>query len=184
MSRTGIGVDSGPGTSGDTTGGEEEVAGNGLPIFMDNSTLNLTVLRMVVNQMSPQEINQLLRELNVDSIDDLFSPRSAMQEKTYEEMLMEYPDYQLRKMLLLYIPPILVILGTFGNILSFIILMRRSMRNFSTYVYLAVLSITDTLILFTGLLPLWISELTSVVIRAQSDWMCTLTNVVGYMASD
>ncbi|ELU02434.1 hypothetical protein CAPTEDRAFT_111639, partial [Capitella teleta] len=81
-------------------------------------------------------------------------------------------------------PPILLILGTFGNIFSFIILKRKAMLKFSTYFYLMVLAIADTLVLHIGLLRLWIGELTGYDLKDQADWICKLTNVVGYTVSD
>ena len=65
--------------------------------------------------------------------------------------MMEYRDYYLHKVLLLYVPPVLLIIGTIGNVLSFCVLMRRAMRRTSTYNYLAILALTDTLVLFVGL---------------------------------
>lgn len=151
--------------------------------FLDSS-LNLTVLRMVVSDLPEYQLSLLLHQFNVSSIDELLNQTSKSQEKSYEEQLLEFPEYRMTKHLLLYIPPVLLIFGIFGNIVSFLILMRRSMRKLSTYVYLAVLSVTDTLILLIGLLPLWIGELTDLVMRDQSDWICKLTNVAGYTASD
>lgn len=104
--------------------------------------------------------------------------------RSYERHLMQYVEYRILKYLLLYIPPILLILGTVGNILSFIILMRRSMRKFSTYIYLAILSITDTLVLYIGLLRLWIGELNGFDVKNQADWICKLISVAGYTVSD
>lgn len=81
-------------------------------------------------------------------------------------------------------PPILILLGTFGNIFSFIILKRKAMLKFSTYFYLMILALADTLVLYVGLLRLWIGELTRHDIRDTSDWLCKLTNVIGYTVSD
>lgn len=106
-----------------------------------------------------------------------------MHVRPYEEPLLEYKEYVLQKRLLLYVPPILLVLGVVGNLLSFIILMRRSMRGCSTYLYLAVLSITDTLVLIVGLLRLWVGELTGYDPRDHTNGMCKAINVVGYTIS-
>ena len=104
--------------------------------------------------------------------------------RSYEREMMQYVEYRILKYLLLYVPPILLLLGTIGNILSFVILMRRSMRKLSTYIYLAVLSITDTLVLYIGLLRLWIGELSGFELKNQTDWICKLISVAGYTVSD
>lgn len=83
-----------------------------------------------------------------------------------------------------YIPPIIIILGTFGNIMSFIILSRKQMRKHSTYTYLAVLSITDLFVLCVGLLKIWVEEFTGYSIQAQHDWSCRTFVVLLYTASD
>ena len=107
-----------------------------------------------------------------------------MHVKKYEESLMLYDEYRIHKILLLYLPPTIVILGTFGNVFSFIILRRKTMIKFSTYFYLAVLAVADTLVLYIGLLRLWIGELTGYDLKEQADWLCKLTNVLGYTVSD
>lgn len=73
----------------------------------------------------------------------------------YEQQLMQYDLYRVQKHLLACLPPIIIVLGTFGNIFSFFILRRKAMLKFSTYFYLMVLALADTLVLYIGLLPLW-----------------------------
>ena len=73
-----------------------------------------------------------------------------MAEKTYEEALQNYTAFRLHKRLMLQVSPILLVFGTIGNILSFVTLARRAMRNCTSHIYLAVLAITDTLVLYIG----------------------------------
>ena len=63
---------------------------------------------------------------------------------------MVYAEFRAHKHFMLYIPPILMVLGTVGNGLAFAVLTRRAMRRYCSYVYLAFLAITDTLILYVG----------------------------------
>lgn len=98
--------------------------------------------------------------------------------------MMDYPEYRLLKYLLVYIPPVLIILGTFGNVVSFIVLRRRAMSKVSSYLYLASLAIADSLVLYIGLLRLWLDELTGVNFQDNSEWLCKLTMFLGYLASD
>lgn len=167
-------------------GGDSSVPGEGAVNRYGHqveSSVNITELRLILSRLPPGEQYQLLQQLNVSSFEELFN-NSKMYIHSYEESLMQYTEYRILKHLLLIVPPILLILGTFGNIFSFIILMRRSMRKFSTYIYLAMLSITDTLVLYIGLLRLWVGELTGVDIKDKSDWICKVINVVGYTVSD
>ncbi len=109
-------------------------------------------------------------------------------EREYAQLPKDQPDEDVYKhyhdVLMTYIPPILLILGTFGNVLSFIILTRRPMRRVSTYLYLAVLSVMDTLVLQVGLLRLWIGTLTGVEIKNLASWVCKSVTALGYTVSD
>ena len=96
---------------------------------------------------------------------------------------MQYFDYWLHKVLLFYIPPILLIIGTIGNVLSCCVLVRQAMRRTSTYNYLAVMAFTDMLVLYVGLMRLWIGELTGMDIKDDAEWCCKFISVAGYTVS-
>ena len=51
----------------------------------------------------------------------------------------------------------LLIVGTFGNILSFIVFSQNALRKSSTFRYLALLSLMDLLVLYSGLLDLFLT---------------------------
>ncbi len=104
--------------------------------------------------------------------------------KPYEETLMQFAAYRLHKKLLLYAPPVLLILGTLGNVFSVVVLTRKSMRRRSTYFYLIVLAVTDTVVLYVGLLRLWLGELTGEDVRNTADWACKVISFLGYALSD
>lgn len=179
-----------PGGSSGNSGGTGSNSFNALAASLTNPTpilrtRNLTVLLQILQSLSATELEQLYSEIDVEDRNELLSIlQPTMHVKSYEQNLMQYGDYKLHKQLLLYVPPILVILGTFGNISSFIILKRKAMLKFSTYFYLMILAIADTLVLYVGLLRLWIGELTGYDIRDEVNWLCKLTNVVGYTISD
>ena len=103
---------------------------------------------------------------------------------TCEDALMHFQEHRTSKLLLLYVPPILIILGTLGNLMSCVILCRKAMRKFSTYTYLAVLSLTDTLVLHVGLMRLWVAQLTGYDVRDTAGWLCKVVNFTGYTVSD
>lgn len=98
----------------------------------------------------------------------------------------ENEDYyrKIQHGLLLYIPLFLVVVGTFGNIFSFIVLRQKSMPQLSTYFYLASLAITDTVVLYIGLFRLWLLEAIDFDLQDYADWSCKLIAVLGYTASD
>ncbi len=54
------------------------------------------------------------------------------------------------------VSPVLLVGGTAGNLLSGVVMLRPGLRELTTSVYLLVLALVDTLILYTGLLPKWI----------------------------
>ena len=102
--------------------------------------------------------------------------------QTYEEGFMQYPEYSLHKYLLFYVPPVLLIFGTFGNVVSFFILMKN-VKKASTYSYLSALAVMDLLVLYIGLLTLWIGQFTF-EIKNQANWLCKLIVFLGYVCSD
>ena len=165
-------------------------------------TLNFTTLLNALDNLTPGQLHVLYNELGLgvnskEAIRQILGSAAAADIGSnaddaklsngfamYEHNLMAYPEYRLNKTLLYYVPPVLLFLGTFGNLLSFIILMNRTMRKFSAYIYLAVLSLTDILVLYVGLLSMWVGELTSYYVRDQSDWSCKIYNVLGCTVSD
>jgi len=78
--------------------------------------------------------------------------------KPYERDLMDVEAYRLHKLLYVYLSPVIVVVGIVGNALSFIVLLQRPLRRVSTYCYLIVLAVADTLVLTVGLLPKWIKQ--------------------------
>jgi len=79
--------------------------------------------------------------------------------KPYErENLMDVEAYRLHKQLYVYVSPVIIIVGVVGNLLSFIVLVQRPFRHISTYCYLIVLAVADTVVLTAGLLPKWIEQ--------------------------
>lgn len=132
------------------------------------------------NQMShlSEEDRKLLEELQ-----KLCGAQDTSHITWYESLWIDYPEYMNpNRTLKLYVSPILLILGTFGNIFSFIIL-AKNMLKVSTYSYLAVLAIMDMLVLYIGLLRMWIGQFT-VDIQDTANWLCKAVNFLGYVSSD
>jgi len=80
--------------------------------------------------------------------------------KAYERDLMDIEAYRLHKQLYVYVSPVIVVVGVVGNLLSFVVLVHKSFRRVSTYCYLIVLAVADTVVLTAGLLPKWIEQVT------------------------
>ena len=72
----------------------------------------------------------------------------------------------------LYGSPILIVGGTLGNVLSFTVMLRKKIRNSTTSLYLLVLSVVDTVVLYTGLLRLYIKHSSGYDIRHSSSLAC------------
>ena len=108
----------------------------------------------------------------------------ALNEADHRKIAEAPIELQVQKAILLYVPIIIYIIGVVGNCLSFSVLVRRRMRRVSTYKYLAVLSVVDTIVLTLGLLQLWTGEVTGTSIRNYSDFSCKIVNALGYTVSD
>ena len=48
------------------------------------------------------------------------------------------------RMIVVVIVPVIIVLGTLGNVLSFIVMRRRLLRNVSTCFYMSILALVDT----------------------------------------
>lgn len=74
-----------------------------------------------------------------------------------------------------YLPPILIILGSIGNILTVLVMRRRVFRKTSIGFYISGYSITSLLTLYLFLGLEWIAHVThKKTIDNQSDWLCRL----------
>lgn len=69
---------------------------------------------------------------------------------------MSEPMYKLGVGILLWMLPIIITIGTIGNILSFVVMLQREMRQTSTFFYLAALAVADTVVLVMSALKTWI----------------------------
>ncbi|KAA0193123.1 G-protein coupled receptor [Fasciolopsis buskii] len=90
---------------------------------------------------------------------------------------------QFIRIIIYYVPPILFLIGSFGNILSFSVLSRRSVLYPSSYVYLAVLALADECVLLVGLLRQWIDRLAGRRLEDQHWVLCKVLNFTGVTAS-
>lgn len=80
--------------------------------------------------------------------------------------------------------PALIIFGSLCNIMTFIVMRRRRMRISSTCFYMAVLAVTDTLVLWTGCLNLWLHLMRFPIVVVQSNFTCKLVPFLFYIFAD
>ncbi|XP_071081116.1 probable G-protein coupled receptor 139 [Haliotis cracherodii] len=66
------------------------------------------------------------------------------------------PNQETAYLLWKIISPILLLLGTIGNLLSIVVLTRKAMRKSNMSKYLTCLAVADLAVLYVGLLPEWI----------------------------
>ncbi|XP_076470487.1 putative G-protein coupled receptor 139 [Babylonia areolata] len=135
-------------------------------------------------QLTEAEREYLYDQAQIASEEELLDLLNMLQHDTPQAQLWEFPEQQLRHHLLLYVPPIFIVMGTVGNLLSFVVLRCRAMVKVSSYQYLASLAVADSLVLYIGLLRLWLGEVTGTDFHDSTNWVCKLTISFGYMASD
>ena len=140
--------------------------------------INITSLFLEFGELADNE--EMYAEL-IDRLTKACAPPedpSSMRENLWNE----YPEYMRpNNFLRIYIPPVLLVLGTIGNLLSFVI-MAKNMLKVSTYSYLAVLAIMDLLVLYIGLLRMWIGAF-ALDIQHYSNLMCKTVTFLGYVSS-
>ena len=73
------------------------------------------------------------------------------------------------------VPPYIIAIGTFGNVISIVVLLRRNVRRRKVSVYLIALSVVDTMVLWTGLLYHWVRYKYKYDFRMLSQFGCRVT---------
>ena len=81
-----------------------------------------------------------------------------------------------------YIPPFLLTIGIVGNMLSMITLTRKNLRKTATSMFLIALSVTDTMVLMTGMLNSWLTSVYRMDMRRFSDIGCRVHWSVTYFS--
>ncbi|CAH1784328.1 unnamed protein product, partial [Owenia fusiformis] len=86
------------------------------------------------------------------------------------------------RLLWTYAGPILLILGIIGNILSIIILLRKSLRRLSWSLYLVTLAISDILVLCTTTFDYWMRMWKNIHVYTFSAAGCKIENFLTYFS--
>ena len=86
---------------------------------------------------------------------------------------------RIRVTLLKVTTPIMMCIGTVGNLLSAVVLLRRSFRKTTMSFYLMCLAATDTMILYMVVLPKWLMEY-GVFLDSYSSFTCKLAMFLSF----
>jgi len=62
----------------------------------------------------------------------------------------------IESILAVYIMPVIIAVGTVGNLTSLAVLLRRRMRHTSVYLYLTALAVADVSVLYVSAFKTWI----------------------------
>ncbi|KAK3596653.1 hypothetical protein CHS0354_006204 [Potamilus streckersoni] len=150
--------------------------------IMYAADMNITAIVLQILTLPADERKQIFARFNINDENQLLYTLMHGKSLQGDDIIRDVAAFSVHKRLLLYVPPILLLVGTFGNIFSFIILTRH-VRKVSTYNYLTVLAIMDILVLYVGLLQLWIGELTDEIVN-HGRWLCKILIFLGYVSSD
>lgn len=93
------------------------------------------------------------------------------------------PDFYVECLIALWmwrtVPPVLVFIGTCGNILNIIILSNSRLRKYSTSIFLISLAIVELLFLWVSAVPVTIHALTSIQVQNLGEVSCRLRMWIG-----
>ncbi|KAL4227922.1 hypothetical protein ACF0H5_013361 [Mactra antiquata] len=103
---------------------------------------------------------------------------------SFEDAFTSLSTYKAGVMIWKVVPPILILLGTVGNVLSILVLTRKSIRTSTTAVYLTVLACSDLSVLYSGLLRQWLIYQFEVDVRKISEFGCKLNILLVYSSLD
>lgn len=101
---------------------------------------------------------------------------------TFEDAMMATWQYRLAKQIPLYCSPLVVLVGTIGNLLSLLVLLRPSMRTRSTFLYLAGVAAADLVFLYVHCFRRWV-VLVSGERMARYNWVCKSVCFLGGVSS-
>lgn len=79
---------------------------------------------------------------------------------------------------------VLIAVGTVGNVLAILVLLRRNMRSSTTMFYLTVLAFADMVVLYTGLLRYWVKYVFDYDLRAVTTASCRVHLFLVYFSLD
>ncbi|KAK7501499.1 hypothetical protein BaRGS_00007303 [Batillaria attramentaria] len=93
-----------------------------------------------------------------------------------------HAEYQVKTAIRQFVPPIILVVGTFGNVMAIIIMRRKEFRSRSSAmpVLMTALAVCDTVLLYTGLLGIWIGAVSGVDFRMEHFLLCKIHTWIVY----
>ena len=84
-------------------------------------------------------------------------------------------QYHLHDVIKTWAPPVMIVSGSVGNALAFVVLSRSNIRQWSICVYLAIFALCNTLVLYVGCGLDWVAHITETpYVANRADWICRL----------
>ena len=80
-----------------------------------------------------------------------------------------------------YVPPVIVVVGTMGHILTIIAVNGTKRRATSFTIYLTALAVVDALVLFTQTFNLWLQYTFGINVKESGPFMCKLNYFLGFL---
>ncbi|TPP64181.1 G-protein coupled receptor [Fasciola gigantica] len=140
-----------------------------------------------VKQLTTLMANDNETEDNVSTVLEDYErmgyPPAQLERMIYRYVFFHHPACSAYRFLWTFIPPIIILLGSFGNILSFLVLRHPSTRYVSAFVYLTVRSVVDEVVLIVGLLRRWIDYLINRKLEDTSSTLCKMAQFAGVSSS-
>lgn len=103
---------------------------------------------------------------------DYFGNKSGNSSDPRRFSASDFVQHKIGVHLALYVLPLVILLGTVGNILTFIVLVRKRMRNTSVNVYLLLLACADTGALYFSGFKTWLRMITDFELLHTSNAGC------------
>ncbi|KAK2157048.1 hypothetical protein LSH36_200g04073 [Paralvinella palmiformis] len=100
-----------------------------------------------------------------------------------QRSVQQWTEFNLALLLVKYVTISLIVTGTIGNLLSFIVLVRRRIRKNSINIYLAILACADTVVLYISAFKTWLRVITGFELLHVSNVGCKITIFMFMLAS-
>ncbi|XP_053374054.1 somatostatin receptor type 1-like [Mercenaria mercenaria] len=99
-----------------------------------------------------------------------------------DQSLTQYPEHRFAVLLWKCFPPVFIVIGTCGNLLTITVLSQRKNRNSATSVYITMLASCDIVALWTPLLTHWIKYTFEIDLTDLSSLNCKIFFILTYFS--